>query len=155
MKSCALPESRLILSIVRCFKPLFRMNTLFRLRSTVLSLFVAASTASADTVGDHLRNDPNFQLFAVFFAVTVDSHSRIQTFKMARVTDPRTDSSDAVNVRIPQAFIAAARTKAEREHHRPKLKNGKPVEFFIFYFYSPAHPSALISDLKKSLDDQP
>lgn len=131
------------------------MNIPLRFHSTVLSIFLAASTVSAVTIGDRLRNDPKFQLFAVFFAVTVDSHSKIQTFKIARVTDPRTDSSEAVDVRIPKAFVAAVRSRAERKHYSPKLKDGKPIEFFIFYFYSPAHPSVLISDLKKSLDDQP
>jgi hypothetical protein len=131
------------------------MSLPLRFHSTVLSLFIAASTVSADTVGDRLRDDPKFQLFAVFFAVTVDSHSKIQTFKIASVTDPRTDSSDCVDVRIPPAFVAAVRSRAQRKRHPPKFRDGKPVEFFIFYFYSPAHPRVLISDLKKSFDDQP
>jgi hypothetical protein len=75
--------------------------------------------------------------------------------RIEKVADSRRSSSKAVQVRIPQSFLAAVKRRAESKHYPPKFKNGKPVEFFIYYWYSPAYPSLLISDWEKSAEEQP
>jgi hypothetical protein len=35
------------------------------------------------------------------------------------------------------------------------MKDGKPVEVFIYFFYVPEHPNIVFSDPDKPLDKQP
>jgi hypothetical protein len=124
------------------------------LRLALFCLLAAASTTFAQTVRERL-NDRDFHLYAVIFGITVDAHSKITGFKVSRVTEPKTGSANALDVKLPQSFVAAARKKAEAKHYEPKLKNGKPVEFFTYYFFTPASPSVVITELDKPVDRQP
>src|SRR5262245_5694809 len=41
------------------------------------------------------------------------------------------------------------------EPPKPKMKDGKPVEVFTYFFYVPGHPNVVVVDLDKPLDKQP
>ena len=41
---------------------------------------------------------------------------------------------------IDLAIIAAARKLAESKRYKPKLKDGKPVEFFTWFYFDPSQP---------------
>jgi hypothetical protein len=125
------------------------------LRLTALSLVIAASTSFAETIVERLYRDPGFQLYGLVLGITVDSHSKVQGLRVASVTDSRRDTLVRVQVPIPQSFLAAVRRRADRKRYPPKFKDGKPVEFFIIYWYSPAYPAVLISDWEKSAKQQP
>jgi hypothetical protein len=129
------------------------MNTpLLRLAAV---LFLALTfTASAQSVRERLK-DPGFHAYAVIFGLTVDSTSKILTFHVSQVTDPKSGTTDPVKIQVPQAFVEAARKKAATKHYDQKLKDGKPVEFFTYYLYTPSHPKIVITDLDKSLKEQP
>jgi hypothetical protein len=73
--------------------------------------------------------------------------------RVASVTESRHDKP--VHVQVPQSFLAAVRRRGDQKHYPPKFKDGKPVEFFIIYWYSPSYPTVLISDWEKSADHQP
>jgi hypothetical protein len=121
--------------------------------SIVLSLALA-SIASAQTVRERLK-DSGFHAYAVIFGLTVDSTSKILTFHVSKVTDPKAGTTDAVDIQVPQAFVDAARRKAATKHYDQTLKDGKPVEFFTYYLYTPSYPKTVITDLDKSLESQP
>ena len=121
------------------------------LGSLVMS-FIAG--ASAQPIRELLKH-PGFRLYTVIFGITVDERGQITGFRVARVTDAQSDSKAPLPVKVPNQFIAAARKKAEARQYKPRLKNGKPVEFYTYYFYAPDHPSALISDLYLPPQNQP
>jgi hypothetical protein len=130
------------------------MNIRNPLRFALFAVFAFASGAVAQTVRERL-NDSDFHLYSVIFAVTVDAQSRIRTFKVSQVTEPKSGATKSVDVRVPQSFVAAARKRAEANHYEPKFKDGKPVEFFTYYFFTPASPGVVITDLDRPVDQQP
>ena len=118
-------------------------------------LFVAlVAAASAQPVRELLKR-PDFRLYAVFFGVTVDERGKITGFQVAGVTDPKSDSKALLPIKVPAGFTAGARKKVEANHPKPRLKNGKPAEFFTYYFYAPDYPNRLISDLYLPPENQP
>jgi len=56
---------------------------------------------------------------------------------------------------LPDAYIKAAKKKIQAEPPEPKIKDGKPVEVFTYFFYVPGHPNVVVVDLDKPLDKQP
>jgi len=56
---------------------------------------------------------------------------------------------------IPEAWIKAAKKKIQADPPKPKMKDGKPVEVFTYFFYVPERPNIVVSDLDKPLDKQP
>ena len=40
------------------------------------------------------------------------------------------------------------------EPPKSKMKDGKPVEVFTYFFYIPGHPNVVVTDLDKPLDKQ-
>jgi hypothetical protein len=124
------------------------------LRLAIVLFLALEFAASAQTVRERLK-DPGFHAYAVIFAVTVDSTSKILTFYVSKVTDPKAGTTDAVDIQVPEAFVDAARKRAATKHYEQKLKDGKPVEFFTYYLYTPSQPKTVITDLDKSLEDQP
>jgi hypothetical protein len=98
---------------------------------------------------------PDFRLYTVVFGVTVDERGKIIMFHVAGITDSRSDSKALLPIKVPAGFTAAARKKVEADHPKPRLKNGKLAEFFIYYFYAPDYPNRLISDLYLPPQNQP
>lgn len=129
------------------------MKTTLLLFGVFLSLSLSAA-ASAPPIRELLKR-PDFRLYTVVFGITVDKGGKITKFRVAGVTDPRSDRNARLAIKVPERFVAAARKKSEAEHNKPKLKNGKPIEFFVFYFYAPEYPNALISDLYLPPENQP
>ena len=112
------------------------------------------AVASAQPVRELIKR-PDFRLYAVVLGVTVDERGKITRFHVAGVTDAKSDSKALLPVKVPSGFMAAARKKAEAHHYKPRLENGKPVEFFTYYFYAPDYPNRLISDLYLPPENQP
>jgi hypothetical protein len=129
------------------------MKTSGLLLSVLLSLAFAAA-AWAQPVRELIRR-PDFRFYTVVFGITVDERGKITKFRVAGVTDAKSDSKALLRVKVPERFVAAARGKAEARHHKPKFANGKPAEFFTYYFYAPDYPTALISDLYLPPANQP
>jgi hypothetical protein len=129
-------------------------RTLSKIAIYVL-LFAAAASASAQTVRERLKNEPEFKIYSVIFGVTVTNNSTVPAVRLAKVTDPKTGKTDAVKVDVPDAYITAATKKIEAKKYEPKLKDGKPVEFFTYFFYVPGHSNVVVVDVDKPLDRQP
>jgi hypothetical protein len=129
------------------------MKTLRILLRSLLALSLIAA-ASAQPVRELIKR-PGFRFYTVVLGITVDERGKITQFRVAGVTDAKSDSKALLPVQVPKGFVAAARKKADAHHYKPKLKNGKPVEFFTYYFYAPDYPNALISDLDLPPENQP
>jgi hypothetical protein len=126
---------------------------ILRLVSIVLVLGAVAS-AAAQTVREHLKREPDFRIYSVIFGVTATTNSTVPAVRFAKVTDPKSGTTDAVKVDVPDAYIKAATKKIEAKHYEPQLKDGKPVEFFTYFYYVPGHSNVVVVDLDEPLDKQ-
>lgn len=129
------------------------MKTSGLLLRVLLSVAFAAA-ASAQPVRELIKR-PDFRFYTVVFGITLDERGKITKFRVAGVTDAKSDSKALLRVKVPEQFVAAARRKADARHYKPKFANGKPAEFFTYYFYAPDYPAALISDLYLPPANQP
>jgi len=134
-----------------------QMTSLRLLRFVGLMLLLGSvASASAQTVGERLKKDPSFQIYPVIFGVTATSNSTSPTIRMVEVGTPKGHgkSVDAAKI-IPDAWIKAAKKKIQAEPPKPKMKDGKPVEVFTYFFYVPERPNVVVVDVDKPLDKQP
>ena len=130
---------------------------LLRFGGLMLLLGLVAS-ASAQTVGERMKNDPSFRVYPVIFGVTATSESTPSVVRLVEVGTPRnerTKSGDAPKIDLPEAWIKAAKKKIQAEPPKPKMKDGKPVEVFTYFFYVPGHSNVVVVDLDKPLNKQP
>ena len=120
------------------------------------SLLAVALTlaASAQPIRELIKR-PGFRFYTVILGIKVDESGKITNFRVAGVTDAKSDSKVGIPIQVPKQFLAAARKKAEAHHYKPRLENGKAVEFFTYYFYAPDYPNSLISDLYLPPENQP
>jgi len=87
-------------------------------------------------------NEPvSEKLYAVIFGVIVDKKGQLVSFRVDKVMDPRSGSTAAVDVAVPETYVAAARALAAAKKYEPHLKDGKPVEFFTWFYFDPAQPT--------------
>jgi hypothetical protein len=122
----------------------------------LMLLLGSVASASAQTVKERIKNDPSFQIYPVIFGVTATSSSTSPAVRMVSVGSPKGQgkSVDAAKI-IPDAWIKAAKKKIQAEPPEPKMKDGKPVEVFTYFFYVPGHPNVVVTDMDKPLDKQP
>ena len=134
------------------------MTSLRLLRFAGLMLLLGSvASASAQTVSERLKKDPSFQIYAVIFGVTATSNSTPPAVRLVQVgkAGQAGKSADAMMRDLPDAWIKAAKKKIQAEPPKPKMKDGKPVEIFTYFFYVPEHPNIVVVDLDKPLDKQP
>jgi hypothetical protein len=121
-------------------------------------LLGSVASASAQTVAERMKKDPNFRIYPVTFGVTATSNSTPLVIRAMEVGTPRnerTKSGHPPKINVPDAWIEAAKKKIQAEPPKPKMKDGKPVEVFTYFFYVPGHPTVVVTDLDKPLDKQP
>ncbi len=121
-------------------------------------LLGSVASASAQTVAERMKKDPNFRIYPVTFGVTATSNSTPLVIRAMEVGIPRnerTKSGHAPKINVPDAWIEAAKKKIQAEPPKPKMKDGKPVEVFTYFFYVPERPNIVVVDLDKPLDKQP
>jgi hypothetical protein len=104
-----------------------------------------------------LNQDPGFRIYPVVFGVTATTKSGPPAVRLVEVGVPKgsAKSADAAKIDVPDTFIKAAKKKIQAEPPEPKMKDGKPVEVFTYFFYVPGHPNVVVVDLDKPLDKQP
>jgi hypothetical protein len=121
----------------------------------VVGKFLDTYHPGAEPTVRELLKSAEFKFYSVIFGITIDADSKLQAFKVSKVIDPKSGTTDAVDVQVPAAFIAAAKKKVSAKHYKPKLENNKPVEFFTYFHYSPNYPTTVITDLDQPLSQQP
>ena len=83
------------------------------------------------------------KLYAVIFDVTVNSTGKVETLKVAKVIDPGTHTTDAVNVPVPDSYLTAAKALLIKTNYGPD-----PSQFNTWLFYDPARPNRADIDPK-------
>ena len=110
-----------------------------------------------------MKKDPSFQIYPVIFGVTATSNSTPPAVRVASIGntskgrgkgDRVISEAEAAKI-IPEAWIKAAKKKIQADPPKPKMKDGKPIEVFTYFFYVPGHPNVVVVDLDKPLDKQP
>ena len=64
------------------------------------------------------------KLFAVIFAYVVSEEGELKSFRAFKVIDPRSGNTDAVDVTVPENYIAAARARSRPRTIRLPLSMG-------------------------------
>jgi hypothetical protein len=131
--------------------------------ASLMLLLGSVAPAIAQTVGERAKKDPSFRIYPVIFGVTVTSNSKPPAVRVASIgnaskgrgkSDRVISEAEAAKI-IPDAWMEAAKKKIQADPPKPKMKDGKPVEVFTYFFYVPEHPNIVVSDLDKPLDKQP
>ncbi len=81
------------------------------------------------------------KLYAAIFGVTISETGELISFRLDKVIDPETRSTAAVDVSVPESYFSAARELVLVKKYEPKLKDGKPVEFFTWFYFDPERPT--------------
>jgi hypothetical protein len=116
------------------------------------------ASASAQTVGERMKKDPDFRIYPVIFGVTATTNSKPPAVRVVEIGTPHSEPSKSgkpPKIDVPDAWINAAKKKIQAEPSKPQMKDGKPVEVFTYFFYVPERPNVVVSDLDKPLDKQP
>ena len=120
----------------------------------LMLLLGSVASASGQTVRERLEKEPGFRIYPVIFGVTATTNSTppaVRLVEVGSILGPGT----AAKVKIPDAFIKAAKKKIQAEPPERKMKDGKPVEIFTYFFYVPGHSNVVVVDLDNPLDKQP
>ena len=121
-------------------------------------LLGSVASASGQTVGERLKKDPDFRIYAVVFGVTATTNSKppaVRLVQVGKISGQSGKSADAAMRDLPDTYIKAAKKKIQAEPPKPQMKDGKPVEVFTYFFYVPEHPNVVVTDLDNPLDKQP
>ena len=120
--------------------------------ASLMLLLGSVAPAPAQTVAERVKNEPGFLIYPVTFAITATSKSTPPTVRLQKIGtiegSPKIDH-------VPDTFIEAVKKKIQAYPPEPKMKDGKPVEVFTYFFYVPQRPNIVVIDLDKPLDKQP
>jgi len=83
------------------------------------------------------------KLYAVIFDVTVNSTGEVEALKVAKVIDPSTHTTNAVNVAVPESYLSAAKALLIKKNYGPD-----PTHFNTWLLYDPARPNRADIDPK-------
>jgi|GEM_PF-1818521 len=77
------------------------------------------------------------KIYAVIFQATTNAAGKIQSLQVSKVIDPTTGTTAAVDIRVPTAYVDAARTMLAKKTYPDGEKT-----FYTYTFYDPMHPTA-------------
>jgi hypothetical protein len=66
----------------------------------------------------HAQSAPP-ELYAVIFDVTVHSAGKVESLEVAKVIDPSTHTTNAVNVAVPGSYLSAAKALLIKKNYGP------------------------------------
>ena len=116
-----------------------------RITAVLIAIFLC-TLGNAGRAADREQS----RLFAVIFAVTVDAKGKVSSFRVSKVTDALSGSTAAVNVPVPESYVAAARAKfAAAAEKKPPSPGEANKEFFTYYYFDPRQPTNVDIDPKR------
>jgi hypothetical protein len=107
------------------------------------------------TVRENLLNESAFMLYTVVFSFTIDADAKPKDFKLSKIFNPRSTTTDAVNVDLPKAYFDAARKRTEARMYSPRPEGATPIEKFTCFSFSPRFPTVVITNPDMPLGKQP
>jgi hypothetical protein len=90
----------------------------------------------------HAQSAPP-ELYAVIFDVTVHSAGKVESLEVAKVIDPSTHTTNAVNVAVPGSYLSAAKAFLIKKNYGPD-----PTHFNTWLLYDPVRPNRADIDLE-------
>lgn len=81
------------------------------------------------------------KLFAVIFAFVINEEGELRSFRVSKVIDPGSGSTDAVDEKVPERYIAAARARFMAKDHQATVVDGELKEMFTYFFFDPKQPT--------------
>lgn len=99
------------------------------LLSTIALLFFSVAAFAQDAAPQDQK------LYGVIFDVAIDASGKVDRLSVAKVIDPASGTTDAVDIEVPPSFIAAARTYLLERTYPPSRK-----QFYTYIFYDPQQP---------------
>ncbi|WP_250623636.1 hypothetical protein [Pinirhizobacter soli] len=84
------------------------------------------------------------KIYAVIFQATTNAAGKVQSLQVSKVIDPTTGTTDAVDVRVPAAYVDAARAMLAKKTYPDGEKT-----FYTYTFYDPMHPTVADIDPRK------
>jgi hypothetical protein len=114
---------------------------------SMMFAFLCVALLIGLSYGQNSQSHPD-KLYAVVFGFVIDESGKLQSFRVSKVIDPQSGSTDAVNLRVPDAYMAAARTQLMKKSHNATVENGKPKEMFTYFFFDPKQPTRADIDPK-------
>lgn len=97
--------------------------------------------------GQNPQSHPE-KLYVVVFGFVVDESGKLKSFRVSKVIDPQSGSTDAVDVKVPDTYQSAARAQLMKKTLKPMIENGKLKEMFTYYFFNPKQPTRADIDPK-------
>jgi hypothetical protein len=76
------------------------------------------------------------KIYSVIFQAKTDAAGKIKSLQVSKVIDPTTGTTAAVDIRVPTAYIDAARTMLAKKTYPDGEKT-----FYTYTFYDPMHPT--------------
>jgi hypothetical protein len=116
---------------------------------TILLRFFAVVLLLAVSLVAHGQERP---FYAVTFGITIDASGKLIGFHPVAVIDPLSGNTQKLDVKLPTQYISAARQLVLSKHYKPQQENGKPKEFFTWFFYVPSQPRRADLDPTKAND---
>ena len=111
-----------------------------RLTRIILVLITIPLTCNIPSYGQNPTSD-SAKLYAVIFGFVIDEKSELRSFRVSKVIEPRTKSTNAVDVKVPERYIAAARARLMAKPQKPTIdEHGKLKEMFTYFFFDPQQP---------------
>ncbi|MFC1703326.1 hypothetical protein ACFL1E_00890 [Candidatus Omnitrophota bacterium] len=114
-----------------------------KLRYYILNLFVIALFFSSLVYAATPQT-----ICAVIFGITIGEKGELLDVRISKVIDASSGSTDAIEVEIPDTYFANAKAKIENHGYEPALENGRPKEFFTYFYYDANRPDVVIDDTK-------
>lgn len=110
---------------------------------------VAASSLRAGSIRDHFLTNANFQLYSVIFFVRQNADGSIREVRVHKVIEPRSGTTDAVKIDLPEKFTAGAEKliRARKYEVDTTAKDGLILPFATYFYYAPALGPEPITDL--------
>lgn len=107
-------------------------------RRFLLPALLAAVALPA--LGQQAPAAPPSSIYGVIFGVLFDDAGTVRQLRVMRVFEPRRGNVEAVDVEVPERFVAAVKKMLETPRYRPKPDVIKPEEVYAYFFYDPAQP---------------
>ena len=114
-----------------------------RLTRIILLLITIILTCNIPSYGQNPTSDSSdsAELYAVIFGFVIDKKNELRSFRVSKVIEPRTKSTNAVDVKVPERYIAAARARLMANPQQPTIdEHGNLKEMFTYFFFDPQQP---------------
>jgi hypothetical protein len=113
---------------------------IIRLTRIILLVTTVLAICNITSYGQNPTSD-SAKLYAVIFGFVIDEQSELRSFRVSKVIEPRTKSTNAVDVKVPERYIVAARARFMAKPQKPTIdEHGKLKEMFTYFFFDPQQP---------------